>query len=288
MLNGTDPVAAAEAARKSAALARHSGSIDFFNYAVCNEVEALLLVGEWDDAHRVLHETINTDQLGDLGIRGVIASLMAALRGDLVDAAAYAELPGLRGSEDPQDQSGTALCDAFLAASQSRYADSLDYARAVFAHVPTLGIRFTFIRWAWPLATRSAHNLGATDIVIELVALLDAHPAGHLPPLLRAERALAQARIADANDDPDANTAFDRAVASLRQAASPYHLAHGLLDHAEHFTRLDNRAGALALVTEARTIAGQLRAQPLLDRADRVAGFAESPERADAQPIVRS
>jgi class 3 adenylate cyclase/tetratricopeptide (TPR) repeat protein len=288
MLNGTDPVAAAEAARKSAALARHSGSIDFFNYAVCNEVEALLLVGEWDDAHRVLHETINTDQLGDLGIRGIIASLMAVLRGDLVDAAAYAELPGLRGSEDPQDQSGTALCDAFLAASQSRYADSLDYARAVFAHVPTLGIRFTFIRWAWPLATRSAHNLGATDIVIELVALLDAHPAGHLPPLLRAERVLAQARIADANDDPDANMAFDRAVASLRQAASPYHLAHGLLDHAEHFTRLDNRAGALALVTEARTIAGQLRAKPLLDRADRVAGFAESPERADAQPRVRS
>ena len=208
---------------------------------------------------RVLHETINTDQLADLGIRGVIASLLAALRGDLADAATYAELPGLRASEDPQDLSGTALCDAFLAAAQNRYADSLDHARAVLAHAPTLGIRLTFVRWAWPLATRSAHDLGAIDTVIELIALLDAHPVGHLPPLLRAERDLAQARIADAGNDPDVSMAFDRAVGALRQAASPYHLAHGLLDHAEHFTRIDNRDDALALVSEARTIAGQLR-----------------------------
>ena len=290
MLNATDPVGAAKTARMSAALARHSGSIDFLTYAVCNEVEALLLAGEWDDAHRVLHETINTDQLqlGVLGVLGVIASVLAALRGDLADAAAYAELPGFRGSEDLQDQTGAALCDAFLAAAQNRYADSLEYACAVLAHAPILGIRLTFVRWAWPLATRIAHHLGAIDTVIELVALLDAHPIGHLPPLLRAERLLAQARIADIRDDPDVTMAFDRAVLSLRQAASPYHLAQGLLDHAEHFTRIDNRPGALALVTEARTIAGQLGAQPLLDRADRVARDAERPEQADAQAGVRS
>ena len=288
MLNANDPVGAAETARMSAALARHSGTIDFFNYAVCNEAEALLFAGEWDEAHRVLHETINADQLADLGIRGVIASLLAALRGDLADAAAYAELPGLRASEDPQDLSGTALCDAFLAAAQNRYADSLDYAWAVLAHAPTLGIRLTFVRWAWPLAARSAHDIGAIDTVIELIALLDAYPVGHLPPLLRGERDLARARIADARNDPDVTMAFDRAVAALRQEVSPYHLAHGLLDHAEHLTRIDNRDDAMALVSEARAIAGQLRAQPLLDRADRVAGHAESPTRAEAQPGVRS
>ena len=286
MLNATDPVGAAEAAGMSAALARHSGSIDFLNYAVCNRVEALLFAGEWDQADQTLREMINTDQPGDLGMPGVVASLLAVLRGELDAAAVYAELPGLRESEDPQDQAGIALSDAFLAAAQNRLADSLRLARAVLIHAPSLGIRLTFVRWAWPLAARSAHNLGDTETVVELVALLDAHPVGHLPPLLRAERALARARLADANGDPGAAAAYDGAVVALRQATSPYHLAHGLLDHAEHLIRTDDRDGALLLQDEARTIVEQLHAQLLLDRSVQIGREAGSPEPARAQSSV--
>ena len=64
----------------------------------------------------------------------------------------------------------------------------------------------------------------------------------------------------------DAAAAFTAAISSLREQSTPYHLAHGLLDHAWHLTRLHDAGAALA-VGEARTIADQLRCGPLLDRA---------------------
>jgi len=50
-------------------------------------------------------------------------------------------------------------------------------------------------------------------------------------------------------------------------ALHPCHLAHGLLDHAEYLSHLDDDEAAGAAVGEARDIAGRLRCQPLLDRA---------------------
>ncbi len=274
MLNGNDPVAAAEAANMSGALAQHGGSIDFVRYAAANEAEALLLVGKWDDAYLVLHETINRGDTGDLGILGIIASFLAALRGDFDAAVAFADLPAVRASEDPQDQAGIAICDAFLAAAQHRHDDSLKHARAVLAHVPSLGIHFTFMRWAWPLAIRNAFSLDDTHTVSELLSMLDARPVGHVPRLLQAERLLAQARLADLDDDASATGALDAAVSALRQALSPYHLAHGTIDLAEHLVRIDDREGAPALLAEARDIATRLGAQPLLERIDQVARHA--------------
>jgi len=54
-----------------------------------------------------------------------------------------------------------------------------------------------------------------------------------------------------------------------RSRPRPYHLAHGLLDHAEHLALLDPEA-AEAAVSEARDIAARLRCQPLLDRTARL------------------
>ena len=57
---------------------------------------------------------------------------------------------------------------------------------------------------------------------------------------------------------------------ALRQVASPYHLAHGLLDHAAHLTQSSDHAGARAAIDEARAIAARLRCPPLIRRADSV------------------
>jgi hypothetical protein len=71
-----------------------------------------------------------------------------------------------------------------------------------------------------------------------------------------------------AADDGDlaAGGAFLAAISSLRELSTPYHLAHGLLDHAEYLTRLHDVPAAEAAVGEARDIAGRPRCQPLLDR----------------------
>jgi hypothetical protein len=48
--------------------------------------------------------------------------------------------------------------------------------------------------------------------------------------------------------------------------STPYHLTHGLLDHAVYLTRRGDTRAAAAAIGETREIAGELRCQPLLDR----------------------
>jgi hypothetical protein len=85
--------------------------------------------------------------------------------------------------------------------------------------------------------------------------------------MLRAERDLVRARLAASNRSQAATASFAAAVSSLREHSTPYHLAHGLLDHAQHLARLDDTEAAGAATAEARDIAGRLRCRPLLDRA---------------------
>jgi hypothetical protein len=85
--------------------------------------------------------------------------------------------------------------------------------------------------------------------------------------MLRAERDLTRARLAAAGSDSDAGPAFAAAISGLRKLSTPYHLAHGLLDHADHLTRLGDAEAAAAAIGEAADIAQRLACQPLLDRA---------------------
>jgi hypothetical protein len=86
----------------------------------------------------------------------------------------------------------------------------------------------------------------------------------------RVERDLARARLAAADTDPGADAAFTAAITGLREHSMPYHLAHGLLDHAACLTRLGDTEAAETAITEARDIATRLRCQPLLDCAETI------------------
>jgi hypothetical protein len=97
--------------------------------------------------------------------------------------------------------------------------------------------------------------------------MLDALQPGRVPPMLRAERDLARARLASADGDQ-----FAAAIAGLRELSTPYHLAHGLLDYAAHLTRRGQGEAAAAAVDEATAIAVRLRCQPLLGRATAAEG----------------
>ena len=101
----------------------------------------------------------------------------------------------------------------------------------------------------------------------KLLALLDDCPPGHLPPILRAERDLVRARLTASDREQAAAASFAAAISSLREHSTPYHLAHGLLDHAQQLIRLGDTEAAEAAIAEALDIACRLRCQPLLDRA---------------------
>jgi hypothetical protein len=99
--------------------------------------------------------------------------------------------------------------------------------------------------------------------------------------MLRAERDLARARLA-AGGGQNAAAAFVAAISGLREQSTPYHLAHGLLDHTNYLTRLGDIHAAEAAIAEARHNAERLRCQPLLDRATALTP-ARPPEQAEVK-----
>ena len=178
-----------------------------------------------------------------------------------------AGLRDLRASEDPWDKSVIGIAEAFIAAARRQPRDALRHARAVLAHADASGISAETMRWAWPLAARAACELRDTAATAELLALLDSRQPGHLAPMLRAERELVRARLAAGHGDQAAAGAIAAAVSTVRDLSTPYHLAHGLLDHAGHLSRLGDAAAAALAIGEACDIGQRLGCQPLLDRA---------------------
>jgi hypothetical protein len=228
----------------------------------------MLQIGDWDAAETELARAVDSDGLTDMGDLTCERGWLAALRGDVATAAAMlTAVRDLRASEDAQDQSLIGLLEAFTAAARREPADALRHARAILALAEPLGVSAVALRWAWPLAMRCAHDLGDGAAVRDLLALLDSYQPGYLAPMLLAERDLTRARMAARDDAGDAAAAFQAAIKSLRDGSTPYHLAHGLLDHAEFLLRTGDAEAATAAAEEARGVAGRLRCQPLLDRA---------------------
>jgi class 3 adenylate cyclase/predicted ATPase len=263
-----DPAAAAEAARTAATHLRRAGARDHLAIAITNLVQALLLLGDWDAAKAELDQVVGPDGLADDYLASNLGWLMA-LRGDAATAGTLlAELRDLRASEDLQDKSLISVVEAFTAAARRQHEDALRHARAALAYADALGISFETLRWGWPLAVRAAFELRDTAATRELIAMLDSYQPGHVAVMLRAERDLARARLADSDGDQAAASAFAAAITGLREHSTPYHLAHGLLDHAEYLTRQGDAEAAALAIEEARTIGNGLRCRPLLDRAD--------------------
>ena len=263
-----DPVAAAEVTRTAAGHLRRAGQRTGLAYAIGTLTEARIMLGDWAAAEAELTQAIDSDALADDEPLACMQGWLAALRGDAATAGTMlAGLRDMRASDKPEDQAILSLAEAFTAAARCQPQDALRYARAALAHADTLGTSHDFLCWAWPLAARAAWELRDTASTGELLALLDATQPGHLAAMLRAERDLARARLAAHDDDPAAAASFAAAVASLRELSTPYHLAHGLLDHAGYLIGLGDASAAAAAIGEARAIGQRLGCQPLLNRA---------------------
>jgi hypothetical protein len=240
-------------------------------FAITNLVQALLMVGDWDGADRELSQAVDSDGLAVIEHIACYRGWLAALRGDVASAEAMlAGLRDLRGNEDVQTRAEISLAEAFIAAAHRQPDEALRHARDVVALRDALGISHECVRWGWPLAARAAHELSDVAATGELLTLLDSYQPGYLAPVLHAERGLSRARLADREDGQSADAAFAAAIASLRQQSTPYHLAHGLLDYAEHLLGRGDAERAATAIEEARGIGTGLRCEPLLTRADAI------------------
>ena len=289
LLLNIDPRAAAEAARTAWDHARRVGARVMLSIAVGNLVSALILAGDWDDAESAIAATIDTDGIDDDYIM-LLRARLAGLRGDDGTAEQLSAASGLRTSEDAQDRATCAVTDMLIADARGDLTTALDRAMAVVQLGSTLSVRHEFFLWGWATAARAARSLGDDLTVQGLLGDLDAHPVGHLSPLMRLERDLARARRAGDAGNPGAATMFADAVGAAHRSGSPYHLAMGLLDQAEFELAHGAADGAAPQIAEARQIAERLRAAPLAARAERLgaaplATGTDRPSRHESAPI---
>jgi tetratricopeptide (TPR) repeat protein len=269
-LSATDAAAAAEAGQTAAGHLRRVGNQAYLTFAVENLAQALLDLGDWDAAEAELARSMQTDGLTGEYLIGK-KTLLLALRGNASTAQALlAELPDMRASEDHQDNATINLLRAFIAAADGQPDGALRHARDVVAHAGAIGMSHEGLRWGWPLAARISYQLRDTGAIRELLALADSCRPGQLVPIIRAERDLLRARLAGRDGDHAARAALTAALTGLRDVGSPYHLAHGLLDHAEYLIGVGDGDTAATAVTEARGIGDRLNCPPLLERADAV------------------
>jgi len=269
----TDPLAAAEAARTAMEHARRMGNLEALGLAGGNLLESLLLSGAWEEAELVYEAGVREDALNDNLYLGLAALRLRALKGDRAGVSALLPLVRQRpDSEDPQDQACDATGSAMAAAADGNSVEALHDAKRSLIHAEALGLASETIRWAWPIAADAALALNDDDGAIGLLEWLDEHPPGHIPPVLRAERQRIRARLLDMQGDPAAGAAFDAATKAFRELGSPYHLAVGLLDQAEHLATTGDLTTAQCMAAEADGIAQRLSARPLLARAHRLVG----------------
>jgi class 3 adenylate cyclase/tetratricopeptide (TPR) repeat protein len=263
ILAATDPAAAAAAARTAAGHLRRAGARDILASTVFNLAQALVMLGDWDGAEAELAQAADADGLAGSEILINHQAWLAAMRGDADRAERMlSAMADLMASEEPQSKALVSVVEVFIAAARRQPKTALRLARATLAYADVLGIGHEATRWAWPLAARTAWELDEDATTEELLAMLDAMQPGRLPPMLRAERDLARARLTSDNE-----AEFSAAITSLRELSTPYHLACALLDYVAELTRRGETGAAAAAADEATAIAMQLRCQPLLDRA---------------------
>jgi tetratricopeptide (TPR) repeat protein len=264
----TDPAAAVEDARAAADHLRQAGSSFHLGVAITTCVHALLMLGDWDGADAELRAPDADGLAAGQEFVNAVRGLVSALRGDVEAAQASLDAAAsLRASEDEQDNAALSVLAAFTAAAKGQPEQALEHALATIAHSAILGMTTETVRWAWPLAARTAWQLGDSVATRELLSLVDERQPGHLGPLLRAERDLARARLAAQADAGTAGEAFAIAIRALRDHGTPYHLAHGLLDQAGQLAQSGDLDAAAQAVAEARDIGARLRCQPLIARA---------------------
>ena len=279
VLNIDRPGEAIEPARQAIEILSELGDRYWIAGVIGNMALAQIAVGDWNGADDTLFHLRHVDLVEDDPAVIMARALLSGLRGDADTAAVVLERQAaIPESDDPAIIASLASSRAHAAAARGDRPDTLRHA---LESLDASQISVIFAgddgRWTWPLAARTAHELEQFDVEVSLVEMCERLPIGETAPMQRAEATLIRARLASVGHEPDADadTLFEAAIAQLRDDSTPYHLAHGLLDHAEHLTARGALPGELVgeLVDEARTIADALGCRPLVERAAQIFGI---------------
>jgi len=252
---------------ESLALARRRGDRrnEWFVHAEMSY--ALFMLGRWDDALAAFHE-LPDEQIGINAQLGSVTTGPLEIhlhRGEVESARALlARHEEIGRSGDVQAQGSYAAGAAAVRFAEGNLTEALTSGERAFGLRASVGIAAQDVKQGFRYAVDAALELGRRDRAEELLAVVDAVPAGLRPPYLNALAHRFRARLAD--DDPAADALFAAAASEARALELPFHRAVCLLEHAEWLARRGRDDDAAPLLAEAGETFGRLGATPWLAR----------------------
>src|SRR5439155_14628817 len=153
--------------------------------------------GRWEEASARLAEVPDSALTGGAAIQAIFPlAELAVGRGRLADAE-HALALGARfeKSADVQERSALAACKAIVRRGQGRYEEALTAAEQAIEATELLGWGSQNTRAGLVEGIEAALALGELDRAEQLVALIEARPAGAAPLYLRGQAARLRARL---------------------------------------------------------------------------------------------
>jgi class 3 adenylate cyclase/tetratricopeptide (TPR) repeat protein len=278
-LSQTDRYEEAETAvREGLAFARRMGN-RYQELLFLGQSYPLFALGRWDDVLAFAADLpAGEDWRTARPSYGTVASICVTVnlhRGRIEDAERWVTLlEEFQHSADAQEFASHACGRARMLLTKGDALEALRVAQVALDLSEEMGFTQEYVKEAFVTALEAALELGDAGQAEELLALVDALPAGNMPQFLRAQRLRFRARLAALEGDADADRLFKQAEGLFRELAMPFYLAVTELEHAEWLSDSGNTAEADPLLGEAREVFADLKAAPWLARAERV-GAAE-------------
>jgi hypothetical protein len=260
---------ALEQDRLGLALARKVGNRVFELRLIGEVTYALFLTGRWEEETGLVAE-IPEHEASFSAIGGLLGSLLEiyVARGNPGEARKLlARLADFGTSADVQEHAVHAAARAALLHAEGRHADAIAAGEAAFQARGELGADHQAVKGGFIWAVEAALTLGDLARVGELLAAVEALPAGHCPPLLQAQAARVRARLVAARGERDGVEAgFKGAAGMLRELGVPFWLAVTLLEHGDWLASGAGAERAEPPFAEAGAIFERLAARPWLER----------------------
>ncbi|MET0939586.1 MAG: adenylate/guanylate cyclase domain-containing protein [Gaiellaceae bacterium] len=217
----------------------------------------LCMLGRWDEALAASDEF--TQEQIDSG--GLLLSLLQSLvevrlrQGDLESARQmFSMFSRLEESSDVQDRTCYLGARSAIRRAEGKLREALVDAEATIEAGRTLGVAQQAVKQAIVEGVEAALDLGESEKVEELLALVESVPPGSRPPYLDAHATRARARL----ERDEAK--YGEAASIFRRLSIPFWLAVTLLEKSE-------LTGDEESLAEAREIFEGLKATPWLERA---------------------
>ena len=259
------------AARDGLALSRRVGN-RYWEWSFAAQGYPFFALGLWDDVLGLREQLPKDDwsqaRLAFAGLPGTVVPLYVH-RGQIAEAEELmAMLSELETSDDIQERTQYKSGAARLHLAHGRFADALAVGEDVLSERDSIGISSEAIKEAFVSAVEAALGLGEVQKAEELIAIVDALPAGRASQFLQAHSSRFRAALAARRGDlAEAERLFKRATGLFLELSVPFYLAVTLLEQAEWLAAQNRTDEAEAPLTDARELFERLGAKPWLERA---------------------